>query len=186
MKRLLWFASLYFVAFVSAWPQALANGSQSQSVLGATSQIYSFQNTPELPAITDIFELVNQNRINNGKQILVPDQRLTKIAQARADDMARNTYYAHRGINGEDFSDLLMQSGHSIDYGCENLDLQFVTDSNTYISDWMNSKSGHKECLLNGKVGYAGYAVTEIVPMAGEQVRTYIVVAIHSTELELL
>lgn len=96
--------------------------------------------------------------------------------------MQKNSYYDHADPEGKYFYDLMQDSGYKVEYGCENLDLQFTRSSKVYVNDWMQSKKGHRECLLNPRVEEAGYAVVRIKPMGGEDVPTYIVVAIHSTQ----
>ncbi len=167
--------------YIIAWPQYTHSGSSQGRVLSAQSAPYSLNNTPDMPQITEIFAQVNAERIANGQAPLTADPVLTELAQVRAQSMAVNHYYGHHDPAGNTFGDVLRSQGNSITYGCENLDLQFVTDANKYVSDWMNSTKGHRECLLQDRASRAGYAVTEIAPFGGESVKTYVVVAIHAT-----
>lgn len=134
-----------------------------------------------MPDPNIIFQQVNNARITNGLPALERNDTLTQLAEQRAKDMSNNDYYAHKGSDGLFFDALLKQNGYSIDYGCENLDLEFTMEPGTYIHAWLKSNAGHKECLLNSKATQAGYAVTQINTVAGEDFPCYVVVAIHST-----
>ncbi len=129
-----------------------------------------------------ILSLVNDQRKQHNLPPLVENPRLTAIAQARADDMANNQYYAHQSPKGQYYYDLFPEHGFTSEYSCENLDVEFTTDETVYVNDWLESNKGHKECMLNKKATQAGYAVA----LFGGSKNIYVVVAIHSTELKNL
>lgn len=142
--------------------------------------VESFPTANNLPDPNAIFDLVNAQREKHGLKPLTKSAALSKAAQQRAVDMQTNNYYAHQGSDGRFFDDLLDSSLYSQSYACENLDLQFSVQPNRYVNDWLGSRSGHKECLLNADVASAGYAVVEVAPTNGADVSAFIVVAIHA------
>ncbi len=108
-----------------------------------------------------IFELVNQEREKAGLQPLVRDARLDASAQAKADDMANNNYFAHvnpvTGVDGYTLipNGICSYKSENIsemvdDYGDNNLDT---------ILGWMGSES-HRNALLNADYDLAGMAVS--------------------------
>ncbi len=145
-------------------------------------KLVSFPSIDNLPDPNSIFDAINVQRVQNGLKPLVKSEVLSKAAQERANDMQKNNYYAHKGSNGLFFGSLLKASPFADSYACENLDLQFTIKAETYVSDWLKSNAGHRECALNAKVSSAGYAAIEVAPRAGEDMRTFIVVAIHATK----
>ncbi len=181
VRRVVFAMVLAVFGYSLAWPQYIHSGSSQGRVLSAQTAPYGFADAADMPQITDIFAQVNAERARVGRAPLTADPVLTELAQARAASMTTHHYYGHHDPSGNTFGDMLRASGSSITYGCENLDLQFVTDPSKYVSDWMNSTKGHRECLLQDRASRAGYAVTEIAPFGGESVKTYVVVAIHAT-----
>lgn len=132
-----------------------------------------------------ILELVNETRESHGLNPLNEDTRLTQIAYARAEDMSKNDYYAHRSpTTGKYYYDLFPSWNIKADYSCENLDVEFTVDESQYVKDWYQSTKGHKECMLNKNVTSAGYAA---IPFGDQRTSTiYIVVAIHTTSLSTI
>lgn len=130
--------------------------------------------------LAQIFQLVNEQRKQAGLAPLVENPKLTAVAQARAEDMAKNQYYSHVDPQGKYYYDLFAKRGFNADYSCENLDVEFTTDEWRYVSDWLESTKGHKECMLNNRVSQAGYGLS----LFGDSDDIYLVVGIHATELE--
>ncbi len=132
-----------------------------------------------LPDPNSIFDTVNQVRATQGLPKLKKDAVLTRIAQERAADMHKHSYYAHKNPDGLFYYDLMYQQHVGFNYSCENLDLQFVTSSANYVNDWMYSNKGHRECMLNTVTDRAGYAITTLD--TGNESVAYVVVAIHAS-----
>lgn len=152
----------------------------SQQVLG-TNTYRQFSEQPGMPSPNAIFDQVNSARIKSGLQPLARNDILATLAQQRAEDMSVHTLYSHKGSDGLFFDQLLASSGYAITYGCENLDIEFVTDPAVYVNSWMQSTAGHKECLLNPVATEAGYAVATLGMKSGTDMPSYVVVAIHAT-----
>jgi uncharacterized protein YkwD len=152
---------------------------KAPQVLSATSKVM-FPEQDNAPSPNAILSLVNEQRVQAGLSPLMPSVALSEIARRRADDMASNNYYSHRSAEGLFYYDYLSGSGADDTYSCENLDLQFSLAPSRYVSDWMESSAGHKQCLLNENVSDAGYAVSVMNDPKGAQTM-YVVVAIHGT-----
>lgn len=101
-----------------------------------------------------LIELTNQNRISP----VAEDQLLDKAAQAKADDMATNGYFAHayQGRTGWDF---LRQYNYHYYFAGENLAVDF-SDSESLIQAWMNSPS-HRANVVNDRFKHIGIGIAE-------------------------
>ncbi len=130
---------------------------------------------------SDIFSLINQERKTRGLKELNIDNRLVGIAQDRLDDMVKNQYYAHLNPQGKYYYDLFPEYLIKSNYSCENLDVEFTTDPKVYVNDWLKSKKGHKECMLNKNVTTAGYAVGLF--NKSDSTKVYLVVGIHTSPI---
>lgn len=144
---------------------------------------FSFKNKADAPDTNEILKLVNQARAQHGLSPLVANAVLAAAAEQRAIDMQNNQYYAHKGSDGRYYNDLISTKGSS----CENLDLQFTTESQAYVHDWMMSRSGHRECLMNADATQAGYAVAVMdkIFANGQATASYVVVAIHASDAKV-
>lgn len=144
-----------------------------------------FESTTTVPDPNNIFKLVNDARSASRKQPLTPNKALGAIAAARAADMSNRKYYAHKSPDGTYYYDLLNASELKPQYSCENLNLVFVPDNTKIINDWLNSRAGHRECMLNDNIKQAGYASAEVafIDATGSVTTAYVVVAVHTTEI---
>lgn len=175
MKRLMaLLVSIATVLFVLQMPVQLAESAKSPEQV-------KFSAPAGIPDPNEIFALVNKERIAIGLTPLQPNSSLANIANQRAQDMAARRYYAHKNPDGLYFYDYFSYQENS-KYACENLDLAFTTNVGSYVEDWMNSTSGHRECMLNADIKAAGYAAApfETVDGYGVKTQSYIIVAIHS------
>ncbi len=137
--------------------------------------------TTSIPSVDDVFDKVNAQRVKNGFDPLIKNSVLTEVALARARDMNANSYYAHEDSQGLFFYDLLKQKNYTTGFACENLDMSFSASTSSYVADWMNSRNGHRECLLDSKVTDAGYALVAYGDQENpNDEKAYLVVAIHA------
>lgn len=134
-----------------------------------------------IPSVDEVFDKVNAQRVKNGVEPLIKNSVLTEIAQARARDMNAQNYYAHENKNGLYFYDLIKQKNYSVGFACENLDMSFSTSTSSYVADWMNSRDGHRECLIDNRITDAGYALVAIGDKENSiDEKAYLAVAIHA------
>ncbi len=115
-----------------------------------TSQGNSFE--------SEVFKLVNQERIKAGLDLLSNDTRLTSSARKHSEDMAQQNFFSHRSLDGRTPGDRIKAEGYSgFTYG-ENIAAGFSTPESV-MEAWMNSP-GHRANILNPDfcdigVGYA-------------------------------
>lgn len=129
------------------------SGSGGSSVTGSSDgETSSSMNTNE----KEVFNLINEQRKNNGLKELKVDEELQTVARIKAEDMVNNNYFSHNSpIYGTPFQ---MLNSFKISYttAAENI---AANSSNTgAVNSWMNS-SGHKSNILNGNYNYTGIGV---------------------------
>lgn len=89
-----------------------------------------------LPAA--LADMTNKDRAAAGHTKLAFDPQLAKAAQAKADDMAAKSYFAHVSPDGKTPWYWLESVGYNYTYAGENLAIDF-TDSIDVEAAWMNS-----------------------------------------------
>ena len=122
-----------------------------------------------------LVDLANSDRTQNSLGTLAINQTLVAAAQAKADDMAAKSYFAHNSPEGYDSWHWFKEVGYKFSYAGENLALDF-SDSADVERAWMNSPT-HRENLLDPhftEIGialaqgtYQGHATTFVVQMFG-------------------
>lgn len=120
------------------------------------------------PDPQEILELVNQERERVGVKPLTVDLRLVASAQAKADDMAKNDYFAHSDANGKHGYEYIRESMPGVCvYQSENIFLNeankipqhvvYITSRGT-VDDWLGSKP-HAAAIRDSKYLLTGVAV---------------------------
>lgn len=107
-------------------------------------------------ALTD---LANEDRASQGLSQLVDDPLLAMAAQAKADDMAKKSYFSHTSPDGRTLRDFLSAVNYDYSYAGENLAVDF-TDSADVEKAWMNSPT-HRANLLKREYRYVGFGVAQ-------------------------
>lgn len=106
-----------------------------------------------------LVDITNENRIENGKGTLVMNPILARAAQAKADDMATKSYFAHTSPEGVTPWHWFDQAGYVFSYAGENLAVNF-SDSVDVSKEWMNSP-GHRANILNEHFTEIGIATSQ-------------------------
>jgi uncharacterized protein YkwD len=160
------------------YPPAEVSG--QQHVLGATT--VRLPEDSSLPSLNNLLAKSNLKRYGTGQPLLTIDFELTKLAQSRADDMAQHGYFSHQNLEGFNYSHLLRGSIYEQTYSCENLALGSSLNTELYVNQWLNSNSGHKECLLNKSTSRVGYGVAKLAFDHSKEYdsESYIIVAIQA------
>lgn len=70
------------------------------------AQTIRFEALPDSPDPNEVFALVNRERLSRGNPALVADEKLSRVARTRAQDMAKRQYYAHKSTDGTFYYDL--------------------------------------------------------------------------------
>lgn len=105
-----------------------------------------------------IVELTNQERINNGLNIVTANQLLAKSAYEKGRAILEAQTFRHN-INDKKFSVWVKDAGYQYSYIGENLAIDFVT-SEGVIKAWLDSTT-HKKNILNQNFSEIGVAVLE-------------------------
>ena len=108
---------------------------------------------------SDIYQLTNQERRQNGNQPLAVSSRLEAAAQLKLADMFKNNYFAHNSPQGATPWSWLQKANYNYTMAGENLAMNFYS-SNEVMKGWMASELHRKNVLLNdfSEIGIAvGY-----------------------------
>ena len=119
--------------------------------------IGSANNGNILPSV--ISDLTNQARSAQHLPLLTVDAKLNAAAQAKADDMAKNSYFAHVSPDGKTPWYWIEQAGYAYSNAGENLAVNF-TDSQDVANAWMNSPE-HRANILKANYTQVGTGVAE-------------------------
>ena len=110
-------------------------------------------------AASDVVNLVNNLRIDNGCQAVSVDSRITLAAQGHTNDEAARNYYSHISPEGEDTGDRLDHIGyHTFTWG-EVLDMSPKTAAEA-VDRWMDSPT-HRQIILDCKYTQTRVGVTQ-------------------------
>jgi uncharacterized protein YkwD len=100
---------------------------------------------------------VNQTRQSNGLKPLAENQKLNQAAQAKAQNMVQNNYFAHTSPTGITPWFWFLNAGYNYKYAGENLAIGFF-DSQEVYQAWLNSPE-HKANIVNPNYTEVGTAV---------------------------
>lgn len=117
------------------------------------------QNTQSSSLTADekqVFNLINQQRTNNGLQALKINDEVQRVARIKAQDMVDSNYFSHNSPNYGSPFDMLKNFKISYKSAAENIAAN--SSNSNAVTSWMNS-SGHKANILNGKYNYTGIGV---------------------------
>lgn len=101
----------------------------------------------------------NKARAKEGLQLLVPSEALMAAAQARAEDMARSGFFAHKGADGSSPWRWVKDQGYSFSRAAENLAVNYE-DADGVVAGWLASP-GHRANLLDGRLEEIGIGVAD-------------------------
>jgi uncharacterized YkwD family protein len=106
----------------------------------------------------EVFNLVNQQRTNNGLQALKVDEEVQRVARIKAQDMVDRNYFSHTSPTyGSPFD---MLNSFKVSYRTAGENIAGNSTNNAAVTAWMNS-SGHKANILNGNYNYTGIGVVK-------------------------
>lgn len=113
----------------------------------------------------EVVTLVNEERAKVSVPALVVNEKLTQAAEAKAEDMAREEYFAHTSPKGLTPWYWIEKSGYMYRYAGENLAIRF-TDAKEQNKAWMDSPK-HRENIVSVKYQETGVAVRTITLQDG-------------------
>lgn len=118
-------------------------------ILGYSSQITA----------TQVIDETNRERLNLGLSPLKYNEHLAKAAEAKAQDMFANQYWAHYSPTGTSPWEFMNQNDYVYSVAGENLARDF-THTQDMVEAWMNSPT-HRENIINPKYKDIGIAVVD-------------------------
>lgn len=130
------------------------NSGNTENNTGNSSgtQISSNMNSDE----KEVFNLINQQRTNNGLSDLKVDSKVQRVARIKAEDMVTNNYFSHTSPTyGSPFD---MLKSFKISYKTAGENIVANSSNSGAVNAWMNS-SGHKANILNSSFNYTGIGV---------------------------
>jgi len=129
-----------------------SGGSSTGTSSGGTTTTTSTLTTDE----KEVFNLINQQRTNNGLPALKIDEEVQRVARIKAQDMVNNNYFAHESPTyGTPFQ---MLSSFKISYRSAGENIAGNSSNSSAVNAWMNS-SGHRANILNSSFNYTGIGV---------------------------
>lgn len=135
------------------------SSSSSGSNSSGESNISSGNNTSSSTLTSDeleVFNLINQQRANNGLPALKIDSEVQRVARIKAQDLVDNNYFAHNSPTyGTPFN---MLKSFGITYNSAGENIAGNSSNSAAVTAWMNS-SGHRANILNSSYNYTGIGV---------------------------
>ena len=104
----------------------------------------------------EVFDLINNQRTQNGLSALKLDTETLRVARIKAQDMVDNNYFSHNSPTyGSPFQ---MLNSFKISYKTAGENIAGNSSNSSAVTAWMNS-SGHKANILNSSFNYTGIGV---------------------------
>jgi uncharacterized protein YkwD len=119
------------------------------------------ENSDYLAAVIEstVINLTNTDRASNNLAYLSENPLLDRAAQMKADDMAKNSYFAHTSPGGVTPWHWFKESGYAFAYAGENLAIRF-SDSVDVERAWMNSPT-HRANILSPHFTEIGVGIAQ-------------------------
>ena len=129
-----------------------SSSTQNNSTTPSTSTSSTDLTQDEL----ETFNLINQQRTNNGLSALKIDNEVQRVARIKAQDLVDNNYFDHNSPTyGTPFQ---MLKSFGITYKSAGENIAGNSSNSAAVTAWMNS-SGHRANILNSSYNYTGLAV---------------------------
>ena len=133
------------------YPNNSNTGTKTNTGNNSTTNTSSLSNDEK-----EVFDLINEQRINNGLQALKIDEEVQRVARIKAQDMVNNNYFSHTSPTyGSPFD---MLNSFKISYKTAGENIAGNSSNSSAVTAWMNS-AGHKANILNGNFNYTGIGV---------------------------
>lgn len=107
----------------------------------------------------ELLNLVNVEREKNGLEDLELNEKLSKAAQEKANNMFQSNYWAHFAPDGTTPWKFIVDQNYEYIYAGENLARGYTT-SRDAVDAWMNSPT-HKANILSAKYEDMGFGILE-------------------------
>ncbi len=103
---------------------------------------------------SDLIQMTNAVRAEQGIPELVPNHALTEAAQRKAEDLLGKAYFSHTTPEGKPFYEWIEESGYHYLYAGENLAIDF-SENEPLLSAWMGSPT-HRANIVNSRYSDIG------------------------------
>jgi uncharacterized protein YkwD len=120
-----------------------------------------------------LLQSTNDQRATSHEAPLTLNEQLTQAAQAKAEDMVRQNYWAHNSPDGKTPWTFITSSGYQYQAAGENLAYGFSGSSET-VAGWMNSTE-HRANILNASYHDVGFGVASAPDFLGHGEQTVVV-----------
>ena len=129
-----------------------STGTNQNTKIGGNTTNVSGLNTDE----QEVFNLINQQRANNGLAALKVDSEVQRVARIKAQDMVNNNYFSHTSPTyGSPFD---MLKSFKVSYKSAGENIAGNSSNSGAVTAWMNSP-GHRANILNSSFNYTGIGV---------------------------
>ena len=136
-------------------------GAVNKKYVKAIYPNYSNSNSTTTAMTTDekeVFDLINNQRTQNGLSALKLDTETLRVARIKAQDMVDNNYFSHNSPTyGSPFQ---MLNSFKISYKTAGENIAGNSSNSSAVTAWMNS-SGHRANILNSSFNYTGIGVVK-------------------------
>ena len=136
-----------------------SNGSSSGGTTGSENSSSNNSGTTTAGLTSDeleVFNLINEQRTQNGLAALKIDTEVQNVARIKAQDMVNNNYFSHTSPTyGSPFD---MLKSFKVSYKTAGENIAGNSSNSAAVTAWMNS-SGHKANILNSSFNYTGIGV---------------------------
>ncbi len=103
---------------------------------------------------SQVLQLINTERVKYDLDPLKIDQQLTDAAESHSQDMAKQDFFSHYGLDGSTPFDRMVDAGYSYRAAGENIAAGFVTPESV-VEAWMGSQ-GHRANILSNNFSEIG------------------------------
>jgi len=100
----------------------------------------------------------NKARATQHVSALTSNLALTRAAQSKANDMAKNDYFSHNTPTGTRFWDFIINAGYAYKNASENLAVKYTT-VNAIMKAWLSSPS-HRANMLGKQYTDVGVGIS--------------------------
>lgn len=107
----------------------------------------------------ELIHLTNEYRQENNLGILMVNAQLTQAAQAKAEDLAKNHYFAHTSPDGRKFTSWIVDANYDYLYAGENLAVLF-NSSESIFKAWLKSEK-HRQNISKSRFNEIGIGIAE-------------------------
>ncbi|MEA5543122.1 CAP domain-containing protein [Limnoraphis robusta Tam1] len=105
------------------------------------------EDQPPSSWVSEVIELTNNFRQNNGLQPLMFNSQLGNAAQQHSENMAFQDFFSHAGLDGSTASSRAQAQGYPSSFVGENIGAGYLSPEDV-VQGWIESL-GHRENLLN-------------------------------------